>query len=197
MHSISAATRRNWSPTRIGIDSQAAEVSSRAAAAKPAAGLCSGMRVRTRPAFGHASTVCGVRFPARRARRQQPGGERLVRSEHLISTERHAWSPAGEAKGASRWVAAGGYEGGLAARGASLMLVTKAELHELVDALPEASLDAAGVLLRRAQDPVLAKLDAAPYDDEPLTEDDRAALEQARRERGIPWSEVSSELSSG
>ena len=75
--------------------------------------------------------------------------------------------------------------------------MTRAELHELVDALPEASVDAAGVLLRRARDPVLATLDAAPYDDEQLTEDDRAVLEQARREQAIPWSEVSSELSAG
>lgn len=73
--------------------------------------------------------------------------------------------------------------------------MTKAELHELVDLLPNDSLDAAGVLLRRAQDPVLAKLDAAPYDDEPLTEEDRAALEEARREPAVSWSEASSELS--
>jgi hypothetical protein len=75
--------------------------------------------------------------------------------------------------------------------------MTKAELHDLVNALPDASVDAAGVLLRRAQDPVLAKLDAAPYDDEPLTDEDRAALEEATREPGLPWSEASSELSTG
>lgn len=72
--------------------------------------------------------------------------------------------------------------------------MTKAELHELVDLLPTASLDAAGVLLRRAQDPVLAKLDAAPYDDEPLTDEDRVALEEARGEPAVSWSEASSEL---
>lgn len=55
--------------------------------------------------------------------------------------------------------------------------MTKAELHELVDALPTESIEAAGVLLRRAQDPVLAQLDAAPYDDEPLTDEDRLAVE--------------------
>ena len=75
--------------------------------------------------------------------------------------------------------------------------MTKAELHDLVDALPEDSVDAAGVLLRRAQDPVLAKLEAAPFDDEPFTDEDRQAVEAARREPGVPWHEVSSELSSG
>jgi hypothetical protein len=48
--------------------------------------------------------------------------------------------------------------------------MTKTELYELVDALPEESLPAAAILLRRAQDPVIAKLDAAPYDDEELDE---------------------------
>lgn len=40
--------------------------------------------------------------------------------------------------------------------------MTKADLHALVDALPDAPIDPAGELLRRAQDPVVAKLDAAP-----------------------------------
>jgi hypothetical protein len=43
-------------------------------------------------------------------------------------------------------------------------VMTKTELHRLVDQLPEESLPAAAVLLRRAQDPLVAKLDAAPYD---------------------------------
>jgi hypothetical protein len=47
--------------------------------------------------------------------------------------------------------------------------MTKTELHQLVDALPDESLPAAAILLRRAQDPVAASLDAAPYDDEELT----------------------------
>ena len=75
--------------------------------------------------------------------------------------------------------------------------MTKAELHELVDSLPDDSIDAAGVLLRRAQDPVLAKLDAAPLDDEPFTDDDRAAVDDGAREPGVPWSEASSERTSG
>ncbi len=72
--------------------------------------------------------------------------------------------------------------------------MTKTELHRLVEALPDESLDAAGVLLLRAQDPVVAKLDAAPYDDEELTEEDRKAMREAVREPGIPWSDAESDL---
>jgi hypothetical protein len=75
--------------------------------------------------------------------------------------------------------------------------VTKAELHELVDALPDESLPAAAILLRRAQDPVIAKLDAVPYDDEEVSEEDLRAIRQARSEPGVPWSEAEAELSAG
>jgi hypothetical protein len=75
--------------------------------------------------------------------------------------------------------------------------MTKTELYELVDALPEESLPAAAVLLRRAQDPVVAKLDAAPYDDEALTEEDLRAVQEAQSEPGIPWSEAETELNAG
>jgi hypothetical protein len=72
--------------------------------------------------------------------------------------------------------------------------MTKTELHRLVDALPDASLPAAAVLLRRAQDPVAARLDVAPFDDEEWTKEDQHAAREARREPGIPWSEVEAEL---
>jgi hypothetical protein len=75
--------------------------------------------------------------------------------------------------------------------------MTKTELYELVDALPEESLPAAAILLRRAQDPVVAKLDAAPYDDEALTEEDLRAVREAQGEPGIPWSEAVTELNAG
>jgi hypothetical protein len=81
--------------------------------------------------------------------------------------------------------------------GGTVFLMTKTELHQLVDALPEESLPAAAILLRRAQDPVAAKLDAAPYDDEELTEEDLRAVEEARGEPGVPWSEADAELSAG
>jgi hypothetical protein len=72
--------------------------------------------------------------------------------------------------------------------------MTKTELHRLVDDLPEESLEAAAVLLRRAQDPVVAELDAAPDDDEAFTEEDEDAVRQARSEPGLPWSEAEQEL---
>ena len=56
--------------------------------------------------------------------------------------------------------------------------MTRAELHRLVDELPEESVDAAGVLLIRAKDPVVATLEAAPFDDEPYTGEDRAVSEE-------------------
>ncbi|MQA76484.1 MAG: hypothetical protein GEU88_19535 [Solirubrobacterales bacterium] len=75
--------------------------------------------------------------------------------------------------------------------------MTKSELHRLVDALPEESLPAAAILLRRAQDPVAAKLDAARHDDEELTEEDLRAVRDARREPGVAWSEAEAELNAG
>jgi hypothetical protein len=75
--------------------------------------------------------------------------------------------------------------------------MTKTELHRLVDELPEESLEAAAALLRRARDPVVAKLDAAPYDDEELTEADLRAAREARREPGVPWPEAEAELNAG
>lgn len=75
--------------------------------------------------------------------------------------------------------------------------MTKTELHRLVDALPDESLPAAAILLRRAQDPVVAKLDAAPFDDEELSEEDRHAIREGRAELGVPWSEVEAELNAG
>ena len=78
-----------------------------------------------------------------------------------------------------------------------LMAVTKTELHRLVDALPDESLPAAAILLRRAQDPVAARLDAAPCDDEDLTDEDLQAVKEARSEPGISWSEAEAELNPG
>jgi hypothetical protein len=75
--------------------------------------------------------------------------------------------------------------------------MTKTELHRLVDALPDESLPAAAILLRRAQDPVVAKLDAAPLDDEALTDEDRRAIRESREETGVAWSEVEAELDAG
>jgi len=59
-------------------------------------------------------------------------------------------------------------------------------LHTLVDELPEPELIAARrylEYLRQSADPVRRALEAAPPDDEPLTDDDLAAIREARAER--------------
>ena len=72
--------------------------------------------------------------------------------------------------------------------------MTKADLHRLVDALPDEAVDPVGVLLERAQDSVVAKLDAAPYDDEPYTDADRQAVEAAMKVPAMPWEQAEPEL---
>ncbi len=74
--------------------------------------------------------------------------------------------------------------------------VTRVELHDLVDQLPEESLEPGGVLLRRAQDPVVATLDAAPCDDEEFP-DDRRAVHGALSAPAVPWSQADAELRAG
>jgi mRNA-degrading endonuclease RelE of RelBE toxin-antitoxin system len=72
--------------------------------------------------------------------------------------------------------------------------VTKADLHRLVDELPEESVDSLAVLLERAKDPMVAALEAAPVDDEPYTDaeraEDAAAIETFQRGEGRPLDEV-------
>jgi hypothetical protein len=77
------------------------------------------------------------------------------------------------------------------------MLMTRTELHRLVDALPEESLPAAAILLRRAQDPVAAKLDAVPYDDEELTAGELREVRKARNKPGISWSDAEAKVKGG
>jgi len=81
-------------------------------------------------------------------------------------------------------------------------LVTRAELHRIVDDLPEASVDVAGALLRRAADePEVARLLAARLDDEPYTEEERAedarALAAIEHGEGVDWQEAKARLESG
>ncbi len=78
-----------------------------------------------------------------------------------------------------------------------LVPMTKTELHRLVDALPDESLPAAAILLRRAQDPVAAKLDAAPFDNEELADEDLRAVREARSEPGVAWPDAEAELNAG
>jgi len=58
-------------------------------------------------------------------------------------------------------------------------------LHTLVDELPEPELPAARrylEYLRQTADPLRRALESAPVDDEPLTDDDRAAIRKGRKE---------------
>ena len=66
-------------------------------------------------------------------------------------------------------------------------MTVKERLHALVEDLPEGEAEAAVKLLESlrqdAPDPVARALRDAPFDDEPLTPEDLAALEEAERDR--------------
>jgi hypothetical protein len=64
-------------------------------------------------------------------------------------------------------------------------MTTKYRLHQLVDALPDNELDEAERLLAAlmTDDPVLRAVRLAPLDEEDETEDERAAVQEARAER--------------
>lgn len=73
--------------------------------------------------------------------------------------------------------------------------MTRAELHRIVDELPEASVDVAGALLRRAaEEPEVAQLLMAPWDDEPVTEEEQVAVREALKQPSIPLERVRKEL---
>jgi len=61
-------------------------------------------------------------------------------------------------------------------------MLTREGLHQLVDALPDSELDKAACLLAALEttDPVLRALLLAPEDDEPETDEERAAVDEAR-----------------
>ena len=63
-------------------------------------------------------------------------------------------------------------------------MATKTELHQLVDELPESEIAPAKRFLEYLRDthadPVLRSLLMAPEDDEPLTQDDVAAIEEGQ-----------------
>ena len=72
--------------------------------------------------------------------------------------------------------------------------MTKADLHRLVDALPDASVEPAGVVLERIRDPLVAVHFAAPFDDEPVTPEEEAMAAESRaalaRGEGVPLDQV-------
>jgi hypothetical protein len=75
-------------------------------------------------------------------------------------------------------------------------MLARDDLHTLLDAIPEDRLADVREALEQLADPVLLALLMAPEDDEPVTDEDLAALAEARaeRERGetIPLDEYMS-----
>jgi hypothetical protein len=73
-------------------------------------------------------------------------------------------------------------------------------LHRLVDELPEEEVGTAGRVLAAlaAADPLARRLAEAPYSEEPETEEERRALEEARAEsdrgEGVPHEEAMRQL---
>lgn len=62
-------------------------------------------------------------------------------------------------------------------------MLARDDLHTLLDAIPEDRLADVRTALTQLADPVLLALLTAPEDDEPVTEEDLAALAEARAER--------------
>ena len=73
---------------------------------------------------------------------------------------------------------------------------TRQHAHQLIDRMPEAQLSGLVQFLETIVDPVAAALRNAPLDDEPETEDERAAVTEARTwlknhgGKGIPHAEA-------
>ena len=70
------------------------------------------------------------------------------------------------------------------------------ELHSLLDQIPDSEVSAVRRFLRSLLDPVTLSLLNAPCDDEPETDEERAAVQAARREPGpgTPHDEVVKEF---
>ena len=66
------------------------------------------------------------------------------------------------------------------------MVVTKQDLHNLIDEIPEQEHQAAAEYLQRlrdlARDPLYQALMNAPIDDEPLTPEERRMIDEAKAE---------------
>ena len=68
---------------------------------------------------------------------------------------------------------------------ATMEPLPKQRLHQLIDELPEEEIQAAERCLQSLcshRDPVLDAIRSAPVDDEPLTDEDREAIEEAQRD---------------
>lgn len=62
-------------------------------------------------------------------------------------------------------------------------MTTREKLHRIVDELPEEELDAAlQAIEARADDPLIRRLDEAPLEDEEISPEEEAAVQEARDE---------------
>jgi hypothetical protein len=62
-------------------------------------------------------------------------------------------------------------------------MTTKERLHQVVDSLSEQeAADALDYIVSRGRDPLARRLDEAPLDDEPLTDEDIDALREMRED---------------
>ena len=75
---------------------------------------------------------------------------------------------------------------------------TRQHVHDLVDQLPQAQLSAVEGLLAVMVNPVADAIGNAPADDEPVSEEEAAALRRSeewlRQNKGIPMEEVLAEF---
>lgn len=76
-------------------------------------------------------------------------------------------------------------------------VMTRVQLHKLVDELPDESIESAGVVLDRIRDSFWGALLASPPDDEPFTVEERSAVEAARRQPGISQQQLLAGLDQG
>lgn len=77
---------------------------------------------------------------------------------------------------------------------------TRQHAHQLIDRMPEAQLSGLVRFLETIVDPVSSALRNAPFDDEPETDEEKAAVAEARNwlqhqdDKGIPHAEAKRRL---
>jgi len=73
--------------------------------------------------------------------------------------------------------------------------MTRAELHQLLDEVPDARVDSVGIVLRRVvDDPEVERLLTIPWDDEPVSEEEDRLVVEARKEPSVPLDHLLREL---